>query len=162
MPDGTPLTTPDVALPVSAELTCAAVAVGFASRYKAAAPTTCGVAMDVPLMVLVAVLLPIHAEVMFTPGARILTHDPKFEKEAQPSLMVVAPVVIAVGVLDGDELHALAALLPAATAKTTPAAMEFVTAAFSADENDPPRLMLATAGLCAFAVTQSTPAITCE
>jgi hypothetical protein len=40
--------------------------------------------------------------------------------------------------------------------------IEFVTAASSAVEALPPRLMLATAGLTWFAVTQSTPAITPE
>ena len=44
--------------------TCAGVAVGFALRIKAAAPTTCGVAIDVPLIVLVAVLLEFQADVM--------------------------------------------------------------------------------------------------
>ena len=45
-------------------------------RYRAATPATCGVAIDVPLMVLVAVLLLIHAEVMPTPGAKMSTHVP--------------------------------------------------------------------------------------
>jgi len=65
-----------VALLVNAERTCEAVAVGFTCRYSAAVPATCGVAIDVPLMVFVAVLLPIHAELMFTPGALMCTQLP--------------------------------------------------------------------------------------
>jgi hypothetical protein len=42
----------------------------------------------------------------------------------------------------------------------TPAAIELTTAASSALETPPPRLMLATAGRTRCAVTQSTPAIT--
>ena len=37
--------------------------------YSAATPATCGDAMDVPLMVRVAEVLPIHAEVIEEPGA---------------------------------------------------------------------------------------------
>ena len=66
----------------------------------------------------------------------------------------------ALGALDGDSLHALPALLPAASAYTTPAAIEFSTAAFNVVEKLPPRLMLAAAGSVLFAVTQSTPAMT--
>src|SRR5262245_24243440 len=40
-----------VALSVSAVPTCAGVASGWSARYSAAAPATCGVAIDVPLMV---------------------------------------------------------------------------------------------------------------
>ena len=49
--------------------TCAGVNVGFASRIRAAAPATCGVAIDVPLIVFVLDGFENHAEVMFTPGA---------------------------------------------------------------------------------------------
>ena len=44
----------------------------------------------------------------------------------------------------------------------TPDAIDSATASSSGWYTLPPRLMLATAGLIAFAVTQSTPAITCE
>src|SRR6266545_2725208 len=63
-------TRPLLALLTSALPTCAGVACGFAARYRAATPTTCGVAMDVPLIVFVAVLLVFHAEVMLLPGAK--------------------------------------------------------------------------------------------
>jgi hypothetical protein len=36
----------------------------------------CGVAIDVPLIVLVAVSLVFQSEVMFTPGAKRSTHVP--------------------------------------------------------------------------------------
>ena len=54
-----------VALASRCSRTCGGVAVGFAPRTSAAAPATCGVAIDVPLIVLVAVLLEFHADVMF-------------------------------------------------------------------------------------------------
>src|SRR3954454_11111981 len=60
-----------VALSFSACCTPAGEAVGLADRYSAAAPVTCGVAIDVPLMVLVAVSLLFQAEVMLTPGAKM-------------------------------------------------------------------------------------------
>ena len=43
-------------------------------------------------------------------------------------MLVVAPTVIAFGVRAGEELHALALLLPAASAYVTPAAIELLTA----------------------------------
>jgi len=42
-------------------------------------PATCGEAIDVPLIVLVAVLLSIHNDRMFSPGAKMSTHEPMFE-----------------------------------------------------------------------------------
>src|SRR5689334_4139261 len=65
-----------------ASRTAAGVAVGFAYRYRAATPATWGDAIDVPLMVLVALLVVSHALVMFSPGAKISRQVPKFEKEA--------------------------------------------------------------------------------
>ncbi|GGV99413.1 hypothetical protein GCM10010230_25480 [Streptomyces narbonensis] len=51
-------------------------------------------------------------------------------------------------------------LLPAATTQVTPEAMEAATASFTDWVFPPPMLMLATAGLTAFLVTQSMPART--
>ena len=51
MPEPALFTIPVVALLMSAVATEAGVAAGFVSRYSAAAPVTCGVAIDVPLMV---------------------------------------------------------------------------------------------------------------
>ena len=81
-----------------------------------------------PLMVFVAVLELYQSDVMLTPGALMSTQLPKFEKYANPSLMSVAPTVIADGSLEGELLQALAELLPAATAKVTPDATARATA----------------------------------
>ena len=51
----------------------------FNERYKPATPATCGVAIEVPDILFIAVVLPIQAEVIFVPGASISTTDPKFE-----------------------------------------------------------------------------------
>jgi hypothetical protein len=66
--------------------------------------------------VFVAVLSVSHAEVMFTPGARISTPAPKFENEANASLMSVAPTVIASATRAGEAVEALAEEFPAAIA----------------------------------------------
>ena len=63
---------------------------------------TCGVAIDVPLMVFVALSSVSHADLMLTPGAKMSRHGPRFEKSASTSEIVVAPTVIADGSLDGD------------------------------------------------------------
>src|SRR4051794_5599898 len=99
---------------------------------------------------------------MFWPGAKMSTQVPKFENEARASVFVVAPTVMASAVRAGLLLHASALLLPAARAYVTPEAIDRRTASSSAADTPPPRLMLATAGFTAFAVTQSTPAITPE
>ena len=44
--------------------------------YSAATPATCGEAIDVPLMVRVAVVLPIQADVMEAPGAYRCEQEP--------------------------------------------------------------------------------------
>ncbi|GAA3415450.1 hypothetical protein GCM10018952_40040 [Streptosporangium vulgare] len=59
-------------------------------------------------------------------------------------------------------MHASVLSLPAASAYTTPEAMELETAVSSVVLALPPRLMLATAGLTALAVTQSTPSMMIE
>src|SRR5690348_5739021 len=95
-----------VALPVSADATAAGVAVGFADRNSAAAPVTCGVAIEVPLMVFVAVSLVAHEEVMLTPGPKRSTQVPKFEKVARTSLMSLAATVMAGATRAGDCVQA--------------------------------------------------------
>src|SRR5690606_4972469 len=69
-------TTPLVAAEVSAVETCAGLAEGLSARYRAAAPATCGLAMEVPEMVLVAVSLVRQAEVMEEPGANRSSTEP--------------------------------------------------------------------------------------
>ena len=81
------------------------------------------------------------------PGAKISKHVPKFENDERASLVVVEPTVMAFAARAGEELHALALLLPAATAIGTPEFAKLFTAVSSALEAPPPRLMLATAGL---------------
>jgi hypothetical protein len=76
-------------------------------------------------MVLVAVVLLIHAEVMLEPGAKMSRHVPKLEYEARASVLVVAPTVIAFTARAGEELHAFVLLFPAATAITTPSLITF-------------------------------------
>jgi hypothetical protein len=80
------------------------------------APVTCGVAIEVPLIVFVAVSLVFHAEVMLLPGAKMSRHVPKFENEARASELVVAPTVLAAATRAGEVVHASAFELPAAIA----------------------------------------------
>ena len=135
-----------VELLMMAAVTVAGEALGFVSRNNAATPVTCGVAIDVPEIVLVAVSLVFHDAVMLLPGAKMSTHVPKFENEERASVVVVEPTVIALGSRDGETLHAFWFSFPAATAKVTPSATAPATALSTADEAAPPRLMLATAG----------------
>ena len=55
----------------------AGVAVGVFSRRSAAEPATCGEAIDVPLIELVAVVLPIQLERIADPGAKMSKQFPK-------------------------------------------------------------------------------------
>src|SRR6266571_2706295 len=77
-----PLIRPGVAFPVSAAVTWAGVADGFVSRYRAAAPATCGVAIDVPLIVFVDWSPLFQSDVVFTPGAKMSTQGPTLENDA--------------------------------------------------------------------------------
>ena len=89
-----------------AAVTVAGEAVGFVSRNNAATPATCGDAIDVPEIVLVAVSLVLHADVMLLPGAKMSTQVPKFENEERASVVVVEPTVIALAARAGETLHA--------------------------------------------------------
>ena len=89
-----------------AVVTVAGDALGFVSRNNAATPATCGVAIEVPEMVLVAVSLVFHDEVILLPGAKMSRHVPKFENEERASLVVVDPTVIALATRAGEVLHA--------------------------------------------------------
>ena len=84
-------------------------------RYAAAAPATCGHAMLVPLIVLVASSSPIQADFTSEPGAKMSTHAPKLEKPLLASSRAVAPTVMAVGAFAGEYPHASSLALPAAT-----------------------------------------------
>lgn len=111
-----PDTIPFVVRSNSAVRTVAAEAPGLVCRYRAATPAVCGVAMDVPLMVLVDVSVSHQSDVMFTPGANQSSHEPKFENEARESVFVVAPIVMASATLAGEVPQASALSFPAATA----------------------------------------------
>ena len=156
------MTTPGVSASWSAPRTTLAFAVGFEARYSAAAPAACGAAIDVPLIVFVAVSDASQSDVIETPSAKTSTQWPKFEKLARASVMSVAPTVIAPLALPGEKAQASRLLLPAATVTVTPLAIELVTALLGAALNPPPTLMFTTAGFTTWAVTQSTPAMTAE
>jgi hypothetical protein len=70
------VTTPFVVRLKSVLRTVAGEAPGFPCRYCAATPAVCGVAIDVPLIVRVAVVLVYQADVIETPGANQSTQLP--------------------------------------------------------------------------------------
>jgi hypothetical protein len=105
------------------------------------------VAIDVPLIVFVAVSLVDQADLMLDPGAKMSTTLPKFEKDDRASELVDEPTVMAALTRAGEKLEAFAFEFPAAIAYVTPALMELFTAVSSDDDAPPPRLMFATAGL---------------
>ncbi len=80
----------------------------MSARYSAAAPATCGVAIEVPLMVFSSESLPIQADVMLLPGAKMSTQVPMLEKLDRASVLVVEPTVMASCVRAGELLHASA------------------------------------------------------
>lgn len=71
-----PVNLPDEAEPVKAFVTVEAEAFGSPSKYKAATPATCGAAIEVPEIVLVALFEVYQAEVMLEPGAKMSTQVP--------------------------------------------------------------------------------------
>ena len=109
-----------VELLMIAAVTVAGEALGFVSRNSAATPATCGVAIDVPEIVFVAVSLVIHDDVMSLPGAKTSRHVPIFEapnwKMERASFIAVAPTVIALGTRAGEKLQASKPSFPAAIA----------------------------------------------
>ena len=105
-----------VELSTIAAVTVAGEALGFVSRNNAATPVTCGVAIDVPEIVFVAVSLVFHDDVMLLPGAKMSTQVPKFENEERASLVVVEPTVIALATRAGEVPHASRLSFPAAIA----------------------------------------------
>lgn len=78
-PVPTLVTMPEVALPSSAEATVAESAPGWAARYSAVAPATCGAAIDVQQMVLMAVADVYQVDAMLIQGSKTSTQEPKFE-----------------------------------------------------------------------------------
>ena len=117
------VTTFGVAAVVSAVATDAGVSEGFVESNSTAAPATCGDAIDVPEMLLVADALVLQADVMLVPGAKMSRQLPKFEYDARASVLVVAPTVSAVATRAGDDVQASTFELPAATTTVTPSAI---------------------------------------
>ena len=101
-PEPALVTLPVVPLLTRAFLTVDGLAPVLLWRNKAAAPATCGEAIEVPLIVFVPVLLVYQAEVIELPGAKISRQVPKFEYEARASVLVVAPTVIAAPTRAGE------------------------------------------------------------
>ena len=96
--------------------TVAGDAPGLLCKNRAATPATCGVAIDVPLNVAVAVSLPFDDDSMLDPGAKISTTLPKFENDERASFIVDEPTVIAAATRAGEEFAALVFAFPAAMA----------------------------------------------
>jgi hypothetical protein len=89
-----------------ASRTVAGDADGWLCRYRAATPATCGVAIEVPLNVAVAVSLVLYADRIDEPGAKMSTTLPKFENDERASVRVVAPTVIASVTRAGEKFAA--------------------------------------------------------
>ena len=89
-----------------------------------------GLAMLVPLIVLVAVFEELHADLMLEPGANMSTQLPWLLNDDSMSELVVEPTVIAVDSDAGDFVHASTLSFPAATTTTIPASTAFFTAVF--------------------------------
>jgi hypothetical protein len=70
--------------------------------YSAATPATWGDAIDVPLIVLVAVLDEYQAEVMDEPGAYTWVQLPQFENDDFASLLVELMTLVTAEALDGE------------------------------------------------------------
>ena len=119
----------------------------MALKIRAATPATCGDAIDVPEMVLVAEVPVCHADLMAEPGANTSTHSPKFENDERVSVVVVEATVIAFGAAAGEDKHASAALFPAATTTVIPSSTARCTAASRIPLAPPPRLIFNTAGV---------------
>src|SRR6185369_15633809 len=145
---------------MSVARTCAGVAAGSAASTSAAAPATCGAAIDVPLPTAIEMSDARPADMMDTPGANRSTQPPWLENGARASALSLAATVNASGALAGEAPHASALSLPAATAYVRPDAIDACTAPFSSSDAGPPMLMLTTAGRAACVVTQSTAAMT--
>ena len=144
--------------------TAAGAASGDPERTAAAAPATCGVAMEVPLIEAMAVVEAVPADVIPTPGAYRSTQAPKLEKDAWRSDASLAATVSALGTRAGELVHASTAELPAAATTVTPSLTRAWTAVSTMVLAVPPRLRLATAGVPAWwcTATHSSAAMTSE
>lgn len=163
-----------MAEPVRAALMWAPVQVGFFCLRIAAAPATCGVAIDVPFRLwypggFCPATPAAAAAVIDTPGAVMsgLTalspvRGPTLEKSAIRSSSSTAPTVRAASALPGEAtVPRSGPLLPAAIANSTPFSAETLLTWASSGSipgvSRPPRLMLMTSA--PWATAQSTPAM---
>ncbi len=168
---------PSLAEPVRAAFSWAPVQVGFFCLRIAAAPATCGVAIDVPFRLwypggFCPATPAAAAAVIDTPGAVMsgLTalspvRGPTLEKSAIRSSSSTAPTVRAASALPGDAtVPRSGPLLPAAIANSTPFSAETLLTWASNGSipgvSRPPRLMLMTSA--PWATAQSTPAMMLE
>ena len=104
-----------VALLISALAYGGGGADGLPSRYSAATPATCGVAIEVPLMVLVAVSgQPGRGDARA--GGEQVQQVPKFENDERASVSVVEPMVRPAGTRGATVAGAVFYSLPAASA----------------------------------------------
>lgn len=96
----------------------------------AAAPETCGQAIEVPEIDFVSVSLFFHADRMWLPGANRSRQGPTLLKPDLLSSAAVEPTVMALGTCAGLDPHAFQSgpELPAATTTITPAATALLTA----------------------------------
>jgi len=90
--------------------------------------------MEVPLMVLEAVVDPIHAPKMLLPGANMEQQGPWLENEDRTSFWSVDATVITEVALAGETLQASWFSFPAATTKTMPEATALLQAVLRAAE----------------------------
>ena len=84
---------------------------------------------------------------MASPGAKISTQIPTFEKSLSLSRYVEDATVIAFGARAGEWSQASPYSFPAATTVTIPSSMRVWIKASSTEFTPPPRLKLTTAGL---------------
>ncbi|GAB3350824.1 hypothetical protein GCM10027452_20200 [Micromonospora halotolerans] len=69
-------TAPPTPVVTTESRTCCGVQVGCASSSSAAAPATCGEAIEVPFMATEPSVVPIFAETMPVPGAKVSRQRP--------------------------------------------------------------------------------------
>ena len=103
-----------------------------------------------------------HADRIPEPGAKRSKHVPKFENEERASLVVVEPTVIALAARAGDELQALALLLPAATAIGDSRIVQVVNSGVERTRDTTAETHIRNCRVRCDCLTQSTPAITPE
>jgi hypothetical protein len=144
---------------VAAEYTIAETApggrLGFAERRTAAAPVTWGQADDVPVSVR-ALLSPVfQAESIFSPGAKMSTQLPEFEKDGRVSSLLLAATVIAVGSEAGENLQLSWSVFPAAVTTGMPCSNTCRTILFTEEESGAISDIDTTAGLLLFVLTSS-------